>query len=288
MFDSIGFPRRIGAWLAALVLLFGMTATPALAGEAPLRFGIFPNLSARAIVLLYQPMREWLEKSLGQPVTIYSAPDFKTFLERTFNHEYDLVIMAPHLARLAQTEGEYQPLFSYSQELHAVLVTGKNSAIHSVEDLRGKIVALPDRLALMPVLGIRVLRSHGLQPDSDFRLLYAGSHSNSALAAQRGEAQAAIVGSVAFAQFPEELRDSLRVLAKSESIPNQFILASPNLGARQTDALRKALSGFAATPEGSRFMENNGFGGLKPATELELRKMEPYARDVQGILKSAK
>lgn len=288
MFDSICSSRRIGAWLAAVVLLSGMIATPAPAGEPPLRFGIFPNLSARAIVLLYQPMREWLEKSLGQPVTIYSAPDFKTFLERTLNREYDLVIMAPHLARIAQTEADYQPLFSYSQELHAVLVAAKNSAIQSVEDLRGKTVALPDRLAVMPVLGIRVLRSYGLQPDVDFKLLYATSHSNSALAAQRGEAQAAIVGSAPFAQFPEELRDSLRVLAKSESIPNQFILAGPNLGVRQTDALRKALSGFAATPEGRRFLENNGFGGLKPATEAELRKMEPYARDVQSILKNAR
>lgn len=280
---------RLKAVLAlAALALTGLSPVHAAGSETPLRFGVFPNLSARALVQLYQPMQAYLEKALGQPVIIYSAPDFRTFLERTYNREYDLVVIAPHLARLAQSEADYLPLFSYTQELHALVVTAKTSAIHNLEDLRGKTVALPDRLAIIPVLGLRLLRNQGLQPDGDFKPLYAASHSNSALAVQRGDAQGAIVGSMPYAQFPDELRNSLRVLAQSEAIPNQFLLASPHLAAPQIEALRKALSAFAASAEGRRFLENNGFGGLKPATDAELRKMETYARDVQTLLKAPK
>ncbi|MBS4098681.1 MAG: phosphate/phosphite/phosphonate ABC transporter substrate-binding protein [Sulfuricella sp.] len=277
--------NRIKVWLAVVTLCVAGVSS---AADAPLHFGVFPNLSARALVLLYQPMQAYLEKALGRPVQIYSAPDFRTFLERTYNREYDLVVMAPHLARLAQSEAGYLPLFSYTQELHAVVVVAKSSAIQGVEDLRGKTVVLPDRLAVMPMLGLRVLRNHGLQPDVDFKPLYVASHSNSALAVQRGDAQGAIIGSAPYAQFPEELRDSLRVVARSEAIPNQFLLASPNLTPQRIEALRKALSAFAVAEEGRRFLENSGFAGLKPASDAELHKMEPYARDVQNFLKNAK
>lgn len=253
--------------------------------DETLALGIFPNLSARAIVALYQPLQANLEKSLQQRVQTYSAPDFKSFVERTFRREYDVIVIAPHLARLVQTEAGFVPLFRYSQELHAMVVAAKSSEIRTVEELRGKTVALPDRLAVMPVLGLRLLRNRGLA-DSDFRIYPAASHSNAALSVQRGEAQAAIIGSVPYAQLPQELRSGLRIIAASESIPNQFILANPNLAPARIEAIRKALLDFAASAEGRQFFENNGFGGLKPASEADLKKMEPYARDAHNLLKA--
>lgn len=272
----------------ALCLLLGTSLAPARAAngqEETLALGVFPNLSARAIVALYQPLHAHLENNLRLRVQTYSAPDFKSFVERTFRREYDVIVIAPHLARLVQTEAGFIPLFRYSQELHAMVVTAKSSDIRTVDDLRGKTIALPDRLAVMPVLGLRLLRNRGLA-DSDFRIYPAASHSNAALSVQRGEAQAAVIGSAPYAQLPEELRNGLRVVATSESIPNQFILANPNLPPARIEAIRKALLDFAATAEGRQFFESNGFGGLKPASESDLKKMEPYARDAHNLLKA--
>lgn len=272
----------------ALCLLLSASLAPAHAAhdqEEALALGVFPNLSARAIVTLYQPLQAHLEKNLHLHVQTYSAPDFKSFVERTFRREYDVIVIAPHLARLAQTEAGFVPLFRYSQELHAMVVAAKSSDIRTVDDLRGKTIALPDRLAVMPVLGLRLLRNRGLT-DSDFRIYPAASHSNAVLSMQRGEAQAAIIGSAPFAQLPEDLRNGLRIVAASESIPNQFILANPNLPPARIEAIRKALLDFAATAEGRQFFENNGFGGLKPASESDLKKMESYARDAHNLLKA--
>jgi len=278
--------RRL-LYLALCLLLTALLAS-AHAASGPddtLVLGVFPNMSARAIVTLYQPLQAHLEKNLHQRVQTYSAPDFKAFIERTFNRDYDVVVLAPHLARLAQTEAGYVPLFRYSQELHAMVVAPLSSAIRTPEDLRGKTIALPDRLAIMPVLGLRLLRNRGLA-DGDFKIYPAASHSNAVLALQRGEAQAAIIGSVPYAQLPEDLRSGLRIVAISESIPNQFILANPNLPPARIETIRKSLLEFAAAEEGRHFFESNGFGGLKAATETDLKKMEPYARDVQSLLKA--
>lgn len=280
--------RRLLQFAGCLFLGAALACAPAHAAsgqDEALTLGVFPNLSARAIVALYQPLRSHLEKSLNSRVQTYSAPDFKSFVERTFRHEYDIIVIAPHLARLAQTEAGFVPLFRYSQELHAVVIAAKSSGIRSLEDLRGKTIALPDRLAVMPVLGLRLLRNRGLT-DSDFRIHPAASHSNAALSVQRGEAQAAIIGSVPFAQLPDDLRDSLRVLAASESIPNQFILANPDLPPARIEAVRAALLDFAASTEGRQFFESNGFGGIRPASEADLKKMEAYARDAYSLMKT--
>lgn len=270
----------------SLALCACLSCLPALVrADGALVLGVFPNMSARAIVTLYQPLQAHLEKTLGQRVQIQSAPDFRSFVERTLSRDYDVVVIAPHLARLVQQDGGFIPLFSYSQELRAMVVVAKSSTIRTADELRGKTVALPDRMAVMPVLGQRLLRERGLQADVDYQLLPAISHSNAAFSVQRGEAQAAIIGSVPFAQLPGELRDSLRVIAESESIPNQFILANPGLSAARVEALRKALLDFAAAQEGKRFFETHGFGGLKPATDADLRKMEAYAKDVRTLLK---
>ncbi len=278
--------RRLLQLALSLVMAAFFVSAQAVRGpDEALVLGVFPNLSARAIVALYQPMQAHLEKSLQQRVQTYSAPDFKAFVERTFKREYDVVVLAPHLARLAQTEAGYVPLFRYSRELHAMIVVPESSPIRTLEDLRGKTLALPDRLAIIPVLGLRLLHNRGLT-DGDFKIYSATSHSNAVLSLQRGEAQAAIIGSAPYAQLPEDLRESLRIVATSESIPNQFILASPDLPPARIAAVRKALLEFAASVEGRQFFERSGFNGLKPATEADLMKMETYARDVQSLMKA--
>ncbi len=258
------------------------------AAENSLLIGVVPNVSARANAALYQPAQAFLEKALGQRVTVFSAPDYKIFYERTVAGEYDIVIIPPHMARLAQSEGMLVPLLGYSQQLRALLIAKKDAPLKTLADLRGKTIAIPDRLAVLPAIGLRLLRQQGLQVDQDFRLIQAASHSNAALTVLHGDAQAAIIGPAAFQQLAEEVRNALYIVETSEPIPSLFVMASPKLSVARAEAFKKAYLEFSATPEGRHFFESNGFGGLKAALEADLKKMEPYAKDLQGVLKVAK
>lgn len=264
--------------------LLGLWAATAIAVEPPLSVGIFPYLSARSLLILYQPLRHHLEKELGVPVQFYTAADFKTFVQRTHQHQYQLVITAPHLARLAQVESGYIPLANYTRELYAVIVVARNSPIVSLEDLRGKVVAVPDRLAVIPMIGLQMLRERGLHVDTDFRLRASQTHGNAVLAVQRGEAQAAVVGSLPLAQLPGEVQRELQTLAQSSPIASQFFLADPGLAPERTEQIARALIGFPATPSGKRFIEENGMGGIQAAKESDLKKLDGYARDVRVLL----
>lgn len=271
-------------WLLLVCCITG----GARAAENSLLIGVVPNVSARANATLYQPAQAFLEKALGQRITVFTAPDYKTFYERTVSGEYDIVIIPPHMARLAQSEGMLVPLLGYSQQLRALVIAKKDAPLKTLADLRGKTIAIPDRLAVLPAIGLRLLRQQGLQIDQDFRLIQAASHSNAALTVLHGDAQAAIIGPAAFQQLSDEVRNALTIVETSEPIPSLFVMASPKLSAARAEAFKKTYLEFSATPEGRHFFESNGFGGLKPALEADLKKMEPYARELQGILKAAK
>ncbi|MDD5329623.1 MAG: phosphate/phosphite/phosphonate ABC transporter substrate-binding protein [Sulfuricella sp.] len=273
--------KRLALFLTAL---FGFWAAVATAAEAPLSVGVFPYLSARSLLTLYQPLHQYLEKELGVPVQFYTAPDFKTFVQRTHQHQYQVVITAPHLARLAQTESGYVPLANYASELRAVVVVAMASPIVSLDELRSKVVAVPDRLAVIPMIGLQLLRERGLRAEADFRLRASQTHGNAVLAVRRGEADAAVVGSLPLSQLPGEVQDEMRTLAVSGPIPSQFIMADPRLPPKLIERLRRALIAFPTTPEGERFVEENGMGGIQAAKESDLKKLDAYAHEVRVLL----
>ncbi|OYY57662.1 MAG: ABC transporter substrate-binding protein, partial [Hydrogenophilales bacterium 28-61-11] len=80
--------------LSLLWLLFGLLALrPAAAADpSPLMLGVFPNTTAKQIVETYRPLANALEKTLRRRVEIYSAPNFKSFVARTRQGKYDLLL----------------------------------------------------------------------------------------------------------------------------------------------------------------------------------------------------
>ena len=100
-----------------LVLLCGAGA--AVHAQAVFRLGIAPHTSARVILEMYQPLRLQLEKALGVPVEVVTAPDFTEFAKRMLHQDYDIAVTTGHQARLAQTDADYLPLLTYSAEFRA-------------------------------------------------------------------------------------------------------------------------------------------------------------------------
>jgi phosphonate transport system substrate-binding protein len=259
---------------------------PGLACAAPqvLSIGLFPNLSTRLLLETYQPMREFLEHQLGRTVTLYTAPDFNSFVGRTQNGEYDLIVTAPHFARLAQTESGYQPLFAYRNNITAAIVVAKNSRFTDLVMLKGQKIAAPDRIAVVTMLGLKMLQDKGLEAGKNYHFHSTGTHGNVALAVQHGEVAAGIIGTLPLNQLPISISQQLRVLATSPAIDSQMILAHKRLGSGQLQQIREALLQFEQSPAGQQFFLTTSLAGLKPLSAGDLKPLDPYAKEVKRML----
>ena len=63
-----------------------------------------PYLGTRTPLANYQPIALALERELKQPIQLNTAPDYDTFIKRVVDGEYDVVVLAPHYARLVTTK----------------------------------------------------------------------------------------------------------------------------------------------------------------------------------------
>jgi phosphonate transport system substrate-binding protein len=268
------------------LLLFLLLAAVAHAGPEPdrqpdesLELAVAPFLPAAILVQNYQPMRAFLERHLKEPVLFVTAPDYKTFYERTQRREYPVIITVANAAYLAYAEAGYVPMLRPVVDTHPVIVVKKNSSLARMQDLRGKTVALPDPLAIIAMQGAQMLRESGLDPVKDVNLKYLSNHGAAVNHVIAGEAAAAIVSDRALLQMPASTQAGVRVIQTWENgaAPGVVYLASPALSAKRVAGLTRTILKFVReTPEGREFIVKMGYGGLVPATQQDLAPLAPY------------
>lgn len=256
------------------------------AADTLLEVGVFPYLSAQAILTTYQPVRTHLETVLKRPVQLSTAQDFPTFVARTQRGDYDLVITAPHFARLAQREAGYVPLVQYTRTLRGVVVVAANSPIKSITELRGQSIAAPSRLAIVSMMGLRLLATGGLRPGRDFSLQVASSHTSAVLSVKNGENAAALTEASALQQMPPELARSVRVLAPTGRVQSVVFLVHSRLDRTEREQLKTELLRFAQeTDAGRAFLKSSGYEGLRAVTEKDLRALDTYMDELKEQLR---
>lgn len=277
-------PNNINAVLALMLSL----ATPAIAENNPsqIELGVFPYLSTRALLDLYEPVRLHMQAGLNRPTNLYTATSYKAYAERTQAGEYDVVVTPPHLARLAQKEAGYIPLTMYTRELRGVVVVAKKSPYQTLQDLKGKRINTPNKIALVTIIGAQLLRDNGLSKEDGALLKDVGTHINAVLAVQRGEAEAAITETTALQQMPEELRNSVRIIAQTQRLPHVMFLANPRLGQAGAERVRDVLLRFPHTAEGRAFLRASGNEGMRAVDEADMKSVDPVIKELKRVLET--
>jgi phosphonate transport system substrate-binding protein len=245
----------------------------------PLELAVAPFLTATTLVQNYQPLRAFLDRHLGQPVMFVTAPDYKSFYERTQRREYPVIITVASTAYLAYAESDYVPMLRPLVDTCPVLVVAKNSSLTRIQDLRGEAVALPDPLAIIAMQAVQMLHEAGLDPGKDVNLKHLSNHSVAVNHVISGEVAAAIVSDRALLQMPAAAQAGVRVIQtwKKGAAPGVVYLANPGLPPQRVAQLTQAILKFVReTPEGRDFIMKLGYGGLVPATKQDLEPLASY------------
>jgi len=279
-------PVQARASICSFVLLIMLS--PAVFAAAPesdpaqgatLELGVAPFLPVRTFAKNYQPMREYLDLHLKQPVIFVTAPDYKIFHERSLRHEYPVIITVANAAYLAYTEAGYVPMLRPMVNTCPVIVVPVNSRLKQVQDLRGKTVALPEPLAMIAMQSAQLLLEFGLEPGKDVILKHLPNHSAAVNHVIAGEAAAAIVSDRALLQMPAATQAGVRTIYtwKKGAVPGVVYLASPVLQPKRIAQLTGMLLEFSRdTPEGRELMKKLGYEGLVPATGQDLEPLSTY------------
>jgi phosphonate transport system substrate-binding protein len=270
--------KQFIAWILMACLSLSAHAAP----DAPFRVGVLPTLSTKLLLTNYQPLRTYLERELQRPVELFTAPDFKRFHQETLAGDFDLVVTAPHLARLAQLDAGFQPLATYLSANRAVLITPKAKPIGKIEELRGRNLAVFDPLALIILQAQEWLEDQGLVAGRDYQKTVFPSHSSVALAVQQGSNSLGVISPAGMKQLPPDTLDQIQIFKELPQTPALIWVMHSRMG--KTDRVQNALLRFADSPEGAQFYGGNAYKGMRPVTAEELRSLDRSAREAKRLL----
>ena len=236
-------------------ILLVITSVPTL---ADIVFTAPPRENPATAEALYQPIAEKLTSILGESV-VYEAPKgWAEYAKNMRDGHYDIVFDGPHFAAWRLKNLNHLPVAALPGNLDFYIIARKNDDfIKTTRNLVGqKICALPS-----PHLSTDLI--YDLFPNPVLLPVIhevKGGIMQGYEAFKEGQCRATIIRAEQFQHLPQDERQSLKIVIKTRSLPNQTVTVSQRL---QNNAAQ--IAGFFTSQDGSltadkllaRFSKNN-------------------------------
>jgi phosphonate transport system substrate-binding protein len=211
---------------------------------------IIPDTDAKAEAAKFQPMLDYLTRSIGVATRLEQARSCEDTMEgqragrihiasycgaATFARSYLTGVKAEPFAMDINADG--------TKGYQSVFFVKKNSPYQSIRDLKGKILGLgmPDSTSgdLEPRF---ILNQFGITPEEFFRrVVYTGSHEDNIAALRDGKVDVAAAADDAPTRFPKSLASQFRSVYSSEILPNPPLVYLSDMPGDLKSAIRKAF-----------------------------------------------
>lgn len=275
--------------------------------ENPVRIMLTPSTDAQAIIRDGEILAAYIEQQTGYKVCVDVPNYYITVVEALGTGRADVAIMntfsyllahskygaKAHL-RVARRHGE----LSYKGEF----IVRADSGIDSLPQLNGKTIAYVDPSSTSGFIYPKeMLRQRGIKTRQE---MFANGHNQVVIKVYQGDVDAgavfysppdAITGEVLDArckvvtQYPD-VYEKVRIIALTDSIPNDPVVVRKNLDETIRRAIIDALLQFQSTHEGKEaLMTIAGIEGFVPASDSDYNAVralvEQYGVDLKAALK---
>ncbi|HID82231.1 MAG TPA: phosphate/phosphite/phosphonate ABC transporter substrate-binding protein [Chromatiales bacterium] len=277
------------AWIGTVLsctlffrLMFGiswvilLTSPVSAQTEGSLKLGIFPYVNPAQLVKFHGDFRALLEETLNHKVVMVTAPSFKDFIKRTRDNEYDYIMTAPHLGRLAEVRDGYVPIVHTMHKVQGVYLVRKDSDIKELEDLKGKVLTMVGPRAIITQMAQKQLRALGLQDGVNITFRYTKTHNNAMYAPLRGESDASFTGVLLWQKIGQKNLDEVRVIGKTPETIGFQVMAASRVAEADRLKVQKALLECHRTKAGKNYLNKTGFRSFDIVDEQEKQHLDQY------------
>lgn len=176
---------------------------------------------------LYEPLAEKLSDLLGEKVVYQQPKNWAEYANKMRDGYYDIIFDGPHFVAWRQKNLKHTPVASLPGSLEFYIITDKeNKELNNTRDLVGKRICGMPSPHLATDLVYDLFKNPVLQPT-----IYEvrGGQRKSFQAFKEGKCVATIFRSTLYKKLPDEERKSLKIVAKTRTLPNQTISVSQRL-----------------------------------------------------------
>ncbi len=192
----------------------------------------------------FGPFKDAFEKISGLKMEFFPVSGRTAAVEAMAAKQVDFVLTGPAEYVVFQARTKAQPVVTWQRpDYNSYLITTEASGIKSLADLKGKKVSFHEIGSTSRHLGPGyLLQQAGLAYGKDYEPMFVKVNVG-VEALQRGDLAAIGVNGTDIARLKEKMPDlKLVELAKSESLPDDILIASPDVSAETVAKVRDAFA----------------------------------------------
>lgn len=249
----------------AAVLFVGALPGFAQGTEVPGRLvlGMVPSREAGRMVQSLDPLALMLEERIGIPVSATVTTSPEALIEALRSRRVDIAIFGPFALVLAEERADAQVILNSirngADHYRAQFIVRADSGIESLEDLRGKVWAVPSLTSTSGYLFPQVtLQSVGIDAMFDMTIINVVAHDAAVMAVYNGDADVGTTYEDARTDVQAELPDVMervKVLDYTEPIPNDGVVVRKELDPELVRQIQQALIDIGTTEEGVELLD---------------------------------
>ncbi len=227
------------------------------------KVGVVPQFDIKTLHTIWEPILTVLEEKTGHQFVLEGSPDIPTFEKEFAEGKFDFAYMNPYHYTTAQ---HYKPIIrDHGRQLYGILAVKADSEITTPQQLEGKTLVFPAPNALGASLMIRaeLREKYGVS----FNAKYVKTHSSVFLNVVLGMAQAGGGVQKTFNRQPDQVKDKLRILAKTDKVQPHPLTAKVSLDEAVVKQVQGALIEMGNNAEQKALLAKVPFKKIGPATD---------------------
>jgi phosphonate transport system substrate-binding protein len=292
----------IAGILLGTVTTIGVTALQQSQQREKLVIAVQPTLTTTTILQQAKPLESYLESKLGVDVEIYVPTSYAAVVEAIRRGHAHAALMSAWPSYLAWKIGEADVVLAEVREVsigdklvnstfyYSYWVVPKDSDIKSLEDLRGKTVALPSPLSTSGYVApmaklvekglVQVQEGREVDPSGFFKIVFAGGYAQAWEALRTGKVDAIVIAGDIPENLYREVLANTRMIETQGPIPSHAVVFSKELKEPLRSRLVEALIDLGRErPDLMRNFVSALFTGFQRTTaEEHLASLERYIR----------
>jgi phosphonate transport system substrate-binding protein len=247
----------------------------------------------------FQPLADYLAVNLSQfgigIGDVKIAPNMETMISWMQSGEVDLYFDSPYPALLVSEQSNARPILRRwkggEASYHAVFFSRADSNVNTVADLQGKITAFDKSystsgyllpMAYLVTAGFTPVEKAGVNAvvaDEEIGYVFSTDDENTIQWVISNRVAAGVTDSLSYMEIPEVTREQLTILAETDEIPRQLVVARDGLDAQVLTAIETILIEMDETEAGQHVLKTfktSQFDHLPEGADAALTQMRGY------------
>jgi phosphonate transport system substrate-binding protein len=237
--------------------------------------GTSGGLDAGQVIAKYKDLADTIGRGMKVKVNVVFVRDFETLEEGLKTSRYAFAMARPsdYPARAMRDYG-YSYVANAKPDGQCYIVVKKDSPLKALEDIKGKKIAMPEKVAYMSKFCAAELRTKGIDLDKE-SVNYVKEQAAVTFYLDNKLAEVGAIASYSGVGKGWEKKGD-RILHKSITQPYFPLVAYKNIKSEQIKDVQKTLLALTTSPEGKDILKRIGIDGFDIGGETKMRELPKW------------